>query len=143
VVRGREASVASKIATFCMLGLIAALLGTAANVRAQDKLDVDLEDPELSAIANTRWSMVLPERDYEGGCLVGFLAFKFMPNGYFIYNNRISGWWRYDANNNIIRLRTKDGVRFMLMVEADQLRVTANLPFVRRGNMFQKCPPAQ
>jgi hypothetical protein len=123
-----------------ILGLVVLVGASAAHAQ---KLDADLDDPELSALANTVWAMTLPERDFAGGCLVGFLAFKFQPNGYFIYNNRVTGWWRLDMASNQIRLRTRDGTRFMLAMEGDTLRVPQNLPFLKRGNTFQKCGPTE
>lgn len=123
--------------------LIALLMLVAAHAHAQDKkLDAELDDPELSELANTVWAMTLPERDFAGGCVVGFLAFKFLPNGYFIYNNRISGWWRLDLVSGNIRMRTREGLRFLLAKEANELRVPQNTPFLRRGNLFQKCDPS-
>jgi hypothetical protein len=109
-----------------------------AEAAAQEKLDQE-EDPAMAALANTRWSMILPERDYEGGCIMGFLAWRFSPTGYFIYNNKVQGSWRVDALGSV-RLRTRDGVRFILMMEENQLRAVQNLPFMKRGNVFQKCP---
>ncbi|HEX5658205.1 MAG TPA: hypothetical protein VFX59_13465 [Polyangiales bacterium] len=122
-------------------GVVALLLSAPAF--AQDKLDVELDDPELSELANTVWAMTLPERDFGGGCVVGFLAFKFQPNGYFIYNNRISGWWRLDTKSGNIRMRTREGLRFLLTKEGDTLRVPQNTPFMKRGNMFTKCGPSE
>ncbi len=119
------------------LGLVVALSSSAL---AQDqKLDVQLDDPELSELANTVWAMTLPERDFAGGCVVGYLAFKFQPNGYFIYNNRISGWWRLDTATNRVRMRTKEGKTFFLAKEGNTMRSAQNLPFLRRGNEFTKC----
>jgi hypothetical protein len=106
---------------------------------AQEKLDAQLDDPELSELANTVWAMTLPERDFAGGCVVGFLAFKFLPNGYFIYNNRVSGWWRLDTKGGNVRMRTRDGQRFLLIKDGDTIRVPQNMSFLRRGNLFQKC----
>jgi hypothetical protein len=123
--------------------LIGLLLVLSVRASAQEKLDAELDDPELSELANTVWAMVLPERDFAGGCVVGFLAFKFLPNGYFIYNNRISGWWRLDTKSGNVRMRTREGQRFVLIKDADTLRVPQNLPFLRRGNQFQKCGPSE
>ncbi|HEY6881025.1 MAG TPA: hypothetical protein VI299_23530 [Polyangiales bacterium] len=106
--------------------------------KVEPKLDQGEDDPSNSVLANTRWSMILPERDYEGGCIMGFMTFRFSPLGYFIFNNKIHGSWRIDALGTV-RLRTRDGVRFMLMLQDNQLRAVQNLPFLKRGNVFQKC----
>lgn len=123
---------------------VAALLAWlgATTAHAQGKIDAQLDDPELSVLANTVWAMTLPERDFAGGCVVGFLAFKFQANGYFLYNNRISGWWRFDLATNKVRLRTHQGKPFMLSLEGDVLKVPQNTPFLKRGNEFKKCGPA-
>jgi hypothetical protein len=129
----RWARVAVWVAVLCAWG----------HASAQPKLDARLDDPELSVLANTVWAMVLPERDFAGGCVVGFLAFKFQPTGYFIYNNRVSGWWRLDTVTGNIRMRTREGHRFMLAMDGDSLRVPQNTPFLKRGNVFQKCGPSE
>ena len=82
--------------------------------------------------------MILPDKDYEGGCVVGFLAFTFSPTGYFIFNNRIKGSWRLDELGNV-KLRTRDGVRFTLILEDNILRPTANIDFLKRNQRYQKC----
>lgn len=111
---------------------------SAAHAQNEPKLDQGPEDPAMAALANTRWSMILPERDYEGGCIQGFMAWRFSPTGYFIFNNKLRGSWRLDALGNV-RLRTRDGLKFMLMLQDNQLRAVQNLPFMKRGNVFQKC----
>ena len=83
--------------------------------------------------------MIRPARDYEGGCVVGFLAFQFSPTGYFVFNNRIRGSWRIDEIGNL-KLRTRDGILFTLLVEGSTLRSTGNLPFMKRTDLFQRCP---
>ncbi|HEX4352623.1 MAG TPA: hypothetical protein VHZ95_06915 [Polyangiales bacterium] len=87
----------------------------------------------------TRWSMIRPNRDFQGGCVVGFLAFQFSPTGYFAYNNHTRGSWRIDEIGNL-KLRTRDGQAFTLIVEGDTLRTTSTLPFIKRTDLFQRCP---
>jgi hypothetical protein len=125
----------------------ALLLLLASSAEAQEKLDITADGPELAALANTRWSQIYPEFDFEGGCLMGFFTFRFNANGYFTFHNRVQGSWRIDERG-IVHLRTRSGVRFMLMMEQDQLRiikpvsVTAGLTVwtFRRNGRFQKCP---
>jgi hypothetical protein len=85
-----------------------------------------------------RWAQIRPPRDFEGGCVVGFLAFRFDATGYFIYNNHVRGAWWLDELGNL-RLRTRDGVRFTLIVEGNTLRPNKNLPFMKRTDLFQRC----
>jgi hypothetical protein len=112
--------------------------------RAQDKPGrqvegFDLNGEALSRFTGPAWSLVYPDRDYQGGCVIGFLAFRFSPTGYFVYNNRIRGSWRVDELGNLL-LRTKDGVKFTLIVDGNTLHPTENLPFARRFYQFQRCP---
>jgi hypothetical protein len=86
-----------------------------------------------------RWSQIRPSKDFEGGCVIGFLAFRFDPTGYFIYNNHIRGAWWIDELGNLI-LRTRDGLRFTLIVDGDTIRPNKNLPFMKRTFMYQRCP---
>ena len=100
-----------------------------------------LEDVNTDAMlrfTGPRWSQIRPEKDFNGGCVIGFLAFQFSPTGYFVFNNRIRGSWRIDELGNL-KLRTKDGVVFTLIVEGDTLRPTRNLSFTKRTYQYQRC----
>ena len=116
--------------------LFAAVL-TMASVRAQSSSDPDA--PAVSRFTGPRWSMIRPARDFEGGCVVGFLAFSFSETGYFVFNNRVRGSWRIDELGNL-KLRTRDGLQFTLYVEGDTLRTYDKLPFIKRTDLFQRCP---
>ena len=114
------------------------------DVFAQEKQErqvegLDLNGEAMAKFTSSPWSLVYPDRDYQGGCVIGFLAFRFSPTGYFIYNNRIRGSWRVDELGNLL-LRTKDGLKFTLIVEGNVVHPTENLPFARRFYQFQKCP---
>jgi hypothetical protein len=126
---------------FVIGAFLASLIGPAPIGQAQSSqaLDWDENSGAVLRFSSARWSMILPNRDFEGGCVVGFLAFQFSPTGYFIFNNRIRGAWRIDELGNL-KLRTRDGLPFTLIVEDSTLRATRNLPFLRRGNLFQQCP---
>jgi hypothetical protein len=122
--------------------VLAALLST---MHAQRAAAEELMGPvaeatpeQLAFFTESRWSLVFPERDYEGGCVVGFLAFQFHPAGYFTFNNRVRGVWRIDGAGNL-RMRTRDGVFFQLIVEGPTLRPARNLPFLRRTDVYQRC----
>jgi hypothetical protein len=116
----------------------AALL-TVVSAHAQQSSDSDPNGPATAHFTATRWSMIRPNRDFEGGCVVGFLSFQFSQTGYFVFNNRIRGSWRIDELGNL-KLRTRDGVLFTLIVEGSTLRPTVNLPFLRRTDLYQRCP---
>jgi hypothetical protein len=103
-----------------------------------DALDWDPASPAVQRFTG-RWSSILPARDFEGGCVVGYLAFSFSPTGYWVFNNRIRGSWRIDEIGNL-KLRTRDGVRFTLLVQDNVLRPAQNLPFLRRTQLYQRCP---
>jgi hypothetical protein len=122
-------------------GLFCLGLGFAAPGRAQDGQRPTLESrpDELSRFTSSAWALIHPDRDYQGGCVVGFLAFRFSPTGYFVYNNRIRGSWRVDELGNLL-LRTRDGLKFTLIVDGNTLRPTQNLPFARRFYQYQRCP---
>jgi hypothetical protein len=117
----------------------ATALLTVAYVHAQQSSDSDPNGPAIAHFTATRWSMIRPNRDFEGGCVVGFLAFQFSQTGYFVFSNRIRGSWRIDELGNL-KLRTRDGIVFTLIVEGTTLRPTINLPFLRRTDLYQRCP---
>ena len=110
----------------------------AATARAADPLDWDPESSAVLRFSAARWSMIYPDRDFEGGCIVGYRAFTFSPTGYFIFDNHIRGSWRIDELGNL-KLRTRDGLRFTLIVEGNTLRPNRDLPFIRRTSLFQRC----
>jgi hypothetical protein len=99
----------------------------------------DLNGEAMRRFTGPAWSLVFPDRDYQGGCVIGFLSFRFSPTGYFVYNNRLRGSWRVDEMGNLL-LRTKDGLKFTLIVEGTTLRPVENLPFARKFYQFQRCP---
>ena len=118
------------------LGLGLALCVLLEPVHAQQ---ADPEAPLVTHFTSTRWSMIRPARDFEGGCVVGFMAFSFSETGYFVFNNRVRGSWRIDELGNL-KMRTRDGTQFTLLVDGDTLRTYVNLPFIRRTDLFQRCP---
>jgi hypothetical protein len=123
-----------------LLSLVLVLgLGVPDDVRAQARGLEDVNTDALTRFTGPRWSQIRPDRDYNGGCVIGFLAFQFSPTGYFVFNNRIRGSWRLDELGNL-KLRTKDGQVFTLIVEGETLRPTRNLPFMKRTYLYQKCP---
>jgi hypothetical protein len=99
----------------------------------------DVNGEAMRRVTGPAWSLVFPDRDYQGGCVIGFLSFRFSPTGYFVYNNRLRGSWRVDEMGNLL-LRTKDGLKFTLIVEGTTLRPVENLPFARKFYQFQRCP---
>ena len=101
-------------------------------------MDLSSQGDALTRFTALRWAMIRPPRDFDGGCSVGFLAFSFSPTGYFIYNNRIKGSWRIDEIGNL-KLRTRDGTAFTLLVEGNILRPNKTLPFIKRTELFQRC----
>jgi len=119
--------------------LIALLLGIAGVGRADEPLDIDPAATKLERFTATRWSLISPDKDYEGGCVVGFLAFQFSPTGYFTYNNRIHGSWQIDELGNL-KLRTRSGVRFTLLVQGTTLRPSQTVAFLKRSHLYQRCP---
>ena len=114
------------LATFCT---------ASAAVRAQEPIDPG----DATRFTKARWSMIYPDKDYEGGCVVGFLAFEFSPTGYFAFNNHIRGSWRLDELGNL-KLRTRDGVRFTMLVDGSTMRPSQDIPFLKRSQVFQRCP---
>jgi hypothetical protein len=102
-------------------------------------LDLDTGADSISRFASARWSQIRPNRDFDGGCVVGFLAFKFSPTGYFIFNNHVRGSWLVDELGNL-KLRSRTGEVVTMVVEGNTLRPTRTVSFVRRTDLFQRCP---
>ena len=125
-------------------GLVAALTLSAALLmgplaRGQGTMQIDPNSDSIKRFTGPRWSMIVPDKDYEGGCVVGFLAFSFSPTGYFVYNNRIRGSWRVDELGNL-KLRTRDGLQFTLLVNGQTLRPSRTTEFLTRAMLFERCP---
>jgi hypothetical protein len=126
--------------TWLAMGSLLAALSLAALCYAQVGGGLDLAGTEgITRFTGPRWAMIRPPRDFEGGCVVGFLAFQFSPTGYFVYNNRIRGSWRIDELGNL-KMRARDGTVFSLIVDGNTLRSPRTLPFIKRTDLFQRCP---
>src|SRR5687767_6525818 len=122
--------VAAALASLCLFA--------APPSRAQ-KLDLDPGADNMVRFTRARWSMISPDKDYEGGCVVGFLAFEFSPTGYFTFNNRIRGSWRIDELGNL-KLRTRDGIRFTMLVDGGTIRPSQDVGnLLKRNQTFQRC----
>ena len=118
--------------------VIGALMVMLLAVAAHAQTDTD-NAPAIERFTSARWSLIRPNRDYEGGCVVGFLAFQFSSTGYFSFNNHIRGSWRIDELGNL-KLRTRDGISLTLIVDGNTLHSTTTLPFLHRTDLFQRCP---
>jgi hypothetical protein len=123
-----------------LLSMLVALgVSAAEQTRAQVRGVADVNTDAMMRFTGPRWSQIRPDKDFNGGCVIGFLAFQFSPTGYFVFNNRIRGSWRVDELGNL-KLRTKDGITFTLVIEGDTMRPTRNLPFMNRTFQYQRCP---
>ena len=85
------------------------------------------------------WSQIYPNRDYDRGCAIGFLAFEFTPDGYFIFDRKVTGSWQVDEIGNL-KLRTKQGEVLKLIVHSDTLQASTDLGLIKRADLYQKCP---
>jgi hypothetical protein len=119
----------------CALALVLSVLPHA---RADEPLDIDPNADFIKRFTGPRWSMIVPDKDYEGGCVVGFLAFAFSPTGYFTFNNKIRGSWRLDELGNL-KLRTRDGLLFTMLVDGQTMRSSKTIQFLSRTMIFQRC----
>jgi hypothetical protein len=115
------------------------LLSAASQIRADEPKEPDPNADVMRLFTTTRWSMIVPDKDYEGGCVVGFLAFAFSPTGYFTFNNKIRGSWRIDELGNL-KLRTRDGLLFTMLVDGQSMRSSKTIQFLSRTMIFQRCP---
>ena len=122
------------LAAACALSVVA--VGVS---EADEPLDIDPVAQRLERFTATRWSLISPDKDYEGGCVVGFLAFQFSPTGYFTYNNRIHGSWQVDELGNL-KLKTRNGIRLTLLVQGSTLRPSQTVAFLKRSHLYQRCP---
>lgn len=114
-----------------------ALALACAHARAEEGMDPNAD--YIKRFTATRWSMIIPDKDFEGGCVVGFLAFAFSPTGYFSFNNKIRGSWRVDELGNL-KLRTRDGILFTMLVDGQQMRPSKTIQFLSRTQIFERCP---
>lgn len=121
------------LAALLSCGWLSALPAGAQEQKMDPNTDVNRK------FTQTRWSMIIPDKDYEGGCVVGFLAFSFSPTGYFVFNNRIRGSWRIDELGNL-KLRTRDGVPITMIVDGQTMRSNKTIDFLKRTMIFQRCP---
>lgn len=131
--------------TAARTGLVAALTLSAALcmgplARGQGTMQIDPNADSIKRFTGARWSMIVPDKDYEGGCVVGFLAFSFSPTGYFVFNNRIRGSWRVDELGNL-KLRTRDGLLFTMLVDGQTIRPSREVNgLLKRFMIFERCP---
>jgi hypothetical protein len=132
--RGLPARVALAAACALTIGL-----SGLQRAQADEALDIDPNADFIKRFTGPRWSMIVPDKDYEGGCVVGFLAFAFSPTGYFTFNNRIRGSWRLDELGNL-KLRTRDGVLFTMLVDGRTMRSSKTITFLSRTMIFERCP---
>lgn len=88
------------------------------------------------------WSQIYPNLNYLNGCLTGYRAFVFSPNGYFIFNQRIHGNWRIDWQGNLV-LKTQNGQNFRLYRGGPDTLRPANstriVSFLARNQVFKEC----
>jgi hypothetical protein len=103
-----------------------------------DGLDWDPSSPAVLRFTSARWSLIYPDRDFEAGCISGYLAFEFSPTGYFVFNNRVRGSWRIDELGNL-KLRSRDGTRFTLIVDGAGLKPVQEVGLLRRGQVYWLC----
>ncbi|MDB4976789.1 MAG: hypothetical protein JWN48_5130 [Myxococcaceae bacterium] len=129
-----------RLQTLGFIGLTACAAVVASRAGAQeDKLDeANNRDEEAKQYAGTRWSLVKPDGDFEDGCATGYMTFQLRPNGYFIFNNRISGSWSVNKTGNV-RLRVRNGGTVLLTIEGKTAHVARNPLFTKRGHAFQRC----
>ncbi len=118
---------------------LSAALAPAPLARGDEPIQIDPNADYIKRFTAVRWSMIVPDKDYEGGCVVGFLAFSFSPTGYFTYNNRIRGSWRMDELGNL-KLRTRDGLLFTMLVDGQTMRPSRTIEFLTRAMIFERCP---
>jgi hypothetical protein len=104
--------------------------------RAQDKRGGDL-DPRAE-FAGTRWYLTIAEREAAEDCDSGYMTFYFDKTGYFMFNRRMRGSWRIDELGNI-RLRTRDGLNLILLVQEEALAPASNAGFMRRRDVYKRC----
>ncbi|HET6340393.1 MAG TPA: hypothetical protein VFG30_44595 [Polyangiales bacterium] len=114
-------------------------LSASSQIRAEEPQELNPNADVMRLFTSTRWSMIVPDKDYDGGCVVGFLAFAFSPTGYFTFNNKIRGSWRIDELGNL-KLRTRDGLLFTMLVDGQNMRSSRTIPFLSRTMIFQRCP---
>ena len=128
------------LAVACVLATVLLSTGFRGLPRAQadEPLDIDPNADVIKRFTGPRWSMIVPDKDYEGGCVVGFLAFAFSPTGYFTFNNKIRGSWRLDELGNL-KLRTRDGLLFTMLVDGQTMRPNKTIQFLSRTMIFQRC----
>jgi hypothetical protein len=122
-----------------ILAALTVLLSASSQIRADEPKEPDPNADVMRLFTTTRWSMIVPDKDYEGGCVVGFLAFAFSPTGYFTFNNKIRGSWRIDELGNL-KLRTRDGLLFTMLVDGQNMRPSRTIQFLSRTMIFQRCP---
>ncbi len=64
------------------------------------------QPPDATLLTQHSWSQIVPNYDYLDGCVTGYRAFVFTPDGYFVFNGNVHGSWRLTPNN-LIRLQTR------------------------------------
>jgi hypothetical protein len=124
-----------RLRTLALTSVIA--LSCRATALAEPMLD-EGNDVRGQRYANTRWSKVMPDGGFEDGCASGYMTFQLKSNGFFIFNNRITGIWSA-SRPDMLFLRTRQGLRFFLQINEEESSVGSNLPFARKNNVFRRC----
>jgi len=125
---------------YVFLWLLCLLIDVDGVVCAQPAANDARQSPDVAARFVGLWSQSRPPRDFEGGCVVGYLTFKFEASGYFIFNNRERGTWWVDELGNVV-LRTRDGLRLTLYFDGGStLRPSQDTRFTRRTYEYTRCP---
>jgi hypothetical protein len=134
-----SADISLRLSCRFLLAGLALLAASAGKAQTADSADNPIPQDAATRYGGSYWAQVYPNRDFQRGCVIGYLAFEFSPTGYFIFNRKVTGSWRVDELGNL-RLRTRDGARLLLTVTNDMLMPTSNLGLIKRANLYQKCP---
>ena len=125
-----------------MRAISRAVLAALVVLCAQRSASAQIGGPPVNVTADrftaNNWSEVYPSGSFETGCVNGYLAFVFSPDGGFVFNHRTRGSWRVDGRGNLF-LRTREGTKFQLLFDGNGLTSNSKTTFLKRFAHFAEC----
>jgi hypothetical protein len=160
---GRMLVTSSIPALRCVIAAAAIVVGLTfvdGSPLAQQSAGQDNTNVDINTFTKYYWSQIVPNYSYLNGCVNGYRAFIFTPDGYFVFDGKVHGSWRL-TTNNLLRVQTKaSGNRPSQILELQFQSATTFTPIVpsnavtttppnpangtfdfRRYDLFQQCGP--
>lgn len=126
--------------------LLAALAAASASGAPAESARERERNVNVERFTSRLWSQTRPNLHYEYGCETGWHSFNFRPDGYFLYDGKVSGHWWIDHLNNVV-VQTNAGERMELffngeaqLAQLERSAIAPNSVFGTEYRTYQECP---